>query len=121
MHRRWGVVSFADSLDCVGILAPSSRGIEQIFGLCFTHYLSAISASCTPCTLDSVDVVAQPDAKDPTAIAQDLRNEAKSMANARIEQSYRGTGCESPFSGLKVGVPKVDISLHEREAAGMRR
>jgi len=43
------------------------------------------------------------------------------MANARIEQHYRGAGCESPFSGLKVGVPKVDIFLHEWEAAGMRR
>ena len=113
-------MSFADSLDCVGILAPSTRGIEQIFGLCFTRCLSAISASCTPCILDSVDIIAQPDTKDPTAIAQDLRDEAKSMANARIEQSFRDAGCESPFSGLKVGVPKVDIFLHECKAAGMR-
>ena len=111
-------MSFADSLDCVGILAPSSRGIEQIFGLCSPIACLRFRPHAL---LASVDVIAQPDAKDPTAIAQDLRDEAKSMANARIEQSYRGAECESPFSGLKVGVPKVDIFLHECKAAGMRR
>lgn len=30
---RWGVVSFADSLDCVGILAKDIESAEFIFGL----------------------------------------------------------------------------------------
>lgn len=29
---RWGVVSFADSLDCVGILAQDAHTISQAFG-----------------------------------------------------------------------------------------
>lgn len=29
---RWGVVSFADSLDCVGILGKSVSSVERVFG-----------------------------------------------------------------------------------------
>ncbi len=39
---RWGVVSFADSLDCVGILAKRSNEISTIFGK-FYYPLSTLS------------------------------------------------------------------------------
>lgn len=33
---RWGVVSFADSLDCVGILAKDIESVESVFGMPFS-------------------------------------------------------------------------------------
>lgn len=29
---RWGVVSFADSLDCVGIISNDTKGVKRVFG-----------------------------------------------------------------------------------------
>lgn len=31
-YRRWGVVSFADSLDCVGVLARNVRTVRKVYG-----------------------------------------------------------------------------------------
>jgi Asp-tRNA(Asn)/Glu-tRNA(Gln) amidotransferase A subunit family amidase len=32
MDGRWGVVSFADSLDCVGVLGKSVDTVKTVFG-----------------------------------------------------------------------------------------
>lgn len=32
MFSRWGLVSFADSLDCVGIMARDVKVIERAYG-----------------------------------------------------------------------------------------
>ena len=32
MLSRWGLVSFADSLDCVGIMAKDVKMIERAYG-----------------------------------------------------------------------------------------
>lgn len=32
---RWGVVSFADSLDCVGVMARDVKTVGRVFGQCF--------------------------------------------------------------------------------------
>lgn len=32
MDSRWGVVSFADSLDCVGVLGKSVDTVKTVFG-----------------------------------------------------------------------------------------
>lgn len=32
MVNRWGVVSFADSLDCVGVLGKSVDTVKKVFG-----------------------------------------------------------------------------------------
>ncbi|KAJ7708882.1 amidase signature domain-containing protein [Mycena rosella] len=54
---RWGVISFADSLDCVGIMAPSVARTKHIF--------------------DTLNV---PDPKDPTSAPEAARHEAASRA-----------------------------------------
>ena len=33
-EHRWGVVSFADSLDCVGIMAGTVKDTQRVFGTC---------------------------------------------------------------------------------------
>jgi Asp-tRNA(Asn)/Glu-tRNA(Gln) amidotransferase A subunit family amidase len=37
MFSRWGLVSFADSLDCVGIMAKDVHMIEQVYGGVTSH------------------------------------------------------------------------------------
>lgn len=32
VNFRWGVISFADSLDCVGVLGKSVDTVKQVFG-----------------------------------------------------------------------------------------
>ena len=70
--------------------------------------------------LGVVDVIAQPDAKDPTSIAKDLRDEAKSMAGARTGQIHRDERSELPLSGLRIGVPKVATFRYQCEAVRAR-
>ncbi|KAF8316650.1 amidase signature enzyme [Clavulina sp. PMI_390] len=79
---RWGVVSYADSLDCVGILARDVSRIRRVFDVVSTH-----------------------DAKDPTSIAPDLRSAARSHSQERIDQLQQNASA-SPLSGLRVGIPK---------------
>jgi Asp-tRNA(Asn)/Glu-tRNA(Gln) amidotransferase A subunit family amidase len=39
---RWGVVSFADSLDCVGVLAHDASMVQKAFGEVFSKLIRAI-------------------------------------------------------------------------------
>lgn len=56
---RWGVVSFADSLDCVGVLGRSTEGVIGAF-----------------------DVLNQFDLRDPTAASQELRTQASDLSQS---------------------------------------
>ncbi|KZT69230.1 amidase signature enzyme [Daedalea quercina L-15889] len=75
---RWGVVSYADSLDCVGVMAKGVRTVKAIFNV-----LSAY------------------DPKDPTAARVDTRHKA---ATACQEHGPRHSG--RSLSGLRVGIPQ---------------
>ncbi|CAE6401362.1 unnamed protein product [Rhizoctonia solani] len=63
MISRWGVVSYADSLDCVGVLASNVEDAELAY-----------------------DVLSQYDPRDPTSVPDDLRQAAKQKVTARIKQ-----------------------------------
>ena len=51
---RWGVVSFADSLDCVGILAKDVESTESLFGL------SYFESNCTVPLIENAQTVSIP-------------------------------------------------------------
>ncbi|KEP49099.1 glutamyl-tRNA(Gln) amidotransferase subunit A [Rhizoctonia solani 123E] len=76
MISRWGVVSYADSLDCVGILASSVADVELVYG-----------------------VLAQYDPRDPTSAPEDLRHAAKQKTMNKLPESGR-------LDGIKIGIPQ---------------
>ncbi|KAF8972790.1 amidase signature enzyme [Flammula alnicola] len=90
---RWGVVSYADSLDCVGILASRVNTAKRVF-----------------------DRIAIYDDLDPTAAPTEIRNLASQHASANTSSAA------SVLHGLRVGIPQEyfpaeissDITEHVR-------
>ncbi|KAG2057500.1 amidase signature enzyme [Suillus hirtellus] len=79
---RWGVVSFADSLDCVGVLGKSVDTVKTVF--------NSISSY---------------DPKDPTAAAPRTRERAKASAESLL--STLDVNLSSPdLSSLRIGIPQ---------------
>ncbi|KAL6309383.1 amidase signature domain-containing protein [Sparassis latifolia] len=76
---RWGVVSFADSLDCVGVVAQKVRSIEKIH-----------------------NVLSKYDPKDPTSAKPEVRERALQICQEYREQFDSG----SSLSGLRIGIAK---------------
>ncbi|PFH50308.1 hypothetical protein AMATHDRAFT_75710 [Amanita thiersii Skay4041] len=77
---RWGVVSFADSLDCVGVLAKNVQDAKAIF-----------------------DVLNVYDDKDPTAVSDEIRKRADERTRERMSVWNRGS---ESLQGLRIGVPQ---------------
>lgn len=78
---RWGVISFADSLDCVGILGKSVGIVKRVF-----------------------DTVATYDPRDPTAATPDLRERACQF-NSPFLSVTTSTHQPRSLEGLRIGVP----------------
>ncbi|PVG03119.1 amidase signature enzyme [Serendipita vermifera] len=76
---RWGVVSFADSLDCVGILAKDANMIRNAFDILSVH-----------------------DPADPTCVTNDIRLRIKEQE--RRQQDKR-TDTSRPLHGITIGIP----------------
>ncbi|CCM02641.1 uncharacterized protein FIBRA_04745 [Fibroporia radiculosa] len=74
---RWGVVSYADSLDCVGVLARTAQDVKKAF-----------------------DVLNVYDDKDPTASRPDVRR----RASEAVQKSH--WNAEDGLTGLRIGVPQ---------------
>ncbi|TXT13467.1 hypothetical protein VHUM_00834 [Vanrija humicola] len=72
---RYGVVSYADSLDCVGVLGKSVDAVEKVFG-----------------------VVSHPDENDMTCVSEENRQTASSIRDAYSPAS-------SSLAGLRIGLP----------------
>lgn len=83
---RWGVVAFADSLDCVGILARDTRRISQ-----------------------TLDILAVHDPKDPTCLTDDLR--AKLPREESTAQPLQGIRIGIPQEYFPV---ELDSSITSR-------
>ncbi|KAI6116779.1 amidase signature domain-containing protein [Pisolithus croceorrhizus] len=100
---RWGVVSFADSLDCVGILGKSVNTVKRVF-----------------------DTVAVYDHRDPTAATPELREKTRPL-NASFFPATTSTHQPRSLEGLRVGVPleyfpsELDPSLVNVLRAVLRR
>ncbi|KAI0714189.1 amidase signature enzyme [Cerioporus squamosus] len=92
---RWGVVSFADSLDCVGVLARDVRTVRRIH-----------------------DALAVYDSRDPTAAPSHVREKAARLTISHLEHMQGDA-----LDGLRVGVPQeyFPAELQESIVAPVRR
>ncbi|KAG9014328.1 Trimeric GatFAB AmidoTransferase(AdT) complex subunit [Tulasnella sp. JGI-2019a] len=78
---RWGVVAFADSLDCVGVLAKNTRRIREVF-----------------------DVIGKYDGNDPTSAPKDVRQRIQKRSSSRLAEW--GTLQKGRFEGIRIGIPR---------------
>lgn len=101
---RWGVVSFADSLDCVGILARNAHTASQAFGRCSIHhvyYLLYVWITLNPVLFLYSDLTSKHDPNDPTCVPEELRSQAES------NESYTRQEGSASLRGLQIGIPQV--------------
>ncbi|KAH9074850.1 amidase signature enzyme [Lactarius deliciosus] len=77
---RWGVVSFADSLDCVGIIGKNVASTSRVY-----------------------DVLSKFDERDPTAARSSTREKAQELSS---EQMVEGLSCSRDLTGLHIGIPQ---------------
>ncbi|WFD44175.1 hypothetical protein MPSI1_002841 [Malassezia psittaci] len=89
MISRWGVVSYADSLDTVGILGNSVSDVSTTF-----------------------DAIAKEDPRDETCIDKHLREHLQTANSSRIREIGRE---ERPLHGLRVGIPAemYPVEMHQ--------
>lgn len=93
---RWGVISYADSLDCVGILASDVNTVKRVFGMKY-----GISHECI---LHVPDSLALHDTQDPTSVSVDTRK----LISEHVDNKFQSRG--SVLMGLRVGIPQVWFS-----------
>ncbi|KAH9851889.1 amidase signature enzyme [Lenzites betulinus] len=75
---RWGVVSFADSLDCVGVLARDASTAKRVHRVLATY-----------------------DSRDPTAAPPHVRERAAKLHTDRLSSLKGGQ-----LTGLRIGIPQ---------------
>lgn len=92
MVSRWGLVSYADSLDTVGVLARTVEDAEQVYV-----------------------VLAQHDARDPTSASTDARSKAVDIVDG-LMSSLQSSSSAQNLKGLRVGIPREYFpdELHPR-------
>ncbi|BGP21203.1 aspartyl-tRNA(Asn)/glutamyl-tRNA (Gln) amidotransferase subunit A [Rhodotorula toruloides] len=79
---RYGLVSYASSLDTVGLMGREVEGVWRAF-----------------------DVMNAYDPKDPTSVPTHVRNRARKAHQPLVERLNEQRGKEKPLEGLRVGVP----------------
>ncbi|KAG2121690.1 Glutamyl-tRNA amidotransferase subunit A, mitochondrial [Suillus cothurnatus] len=79
---RWGVVSFADSLDCVGVLGKSVDTVKTVF-----------------------DSISSYDPKDPTAATPHTRERAKASVESLLS-TLNADLSDPDLSSLRIGIPQ---------------
>lgn len=99
MVSRWGLVSYADSLDTVGVLARTVEDAEQVY-----------------------DVLAQHDSRDPTSAKTAARAQASSAVKD-VLASLPSSPSSQPLKGLRVGIPQeyFPVELRPRVLPPFRR
>ncbi|KAL9713419.1 Trimeric GatFAB AmidoTransferase(AdT) complex subunit [Leucoagaricus gongylophorus] len=80
---RWGVVSYADSLDCVGVLASNVCDIRRTF-----------------------EVISIYDAKDPTSATSEVRAHASEELETRLSQWINDKKCRKLLQNIRIGIPQ---------------
>ncbi|KAI0050952.1 amidase signature enzyme [Auriscalpium vulgare] len=95
---RWGVVSFADSLDCVGVIGKDVVSAERVY-----------------------DALAQFDPQDPTAIPESTRTRAHELCSHHMFPWV--SAVQNSLVGLKIGIPQeyFPTSLEPSIVAPLRR
>ncbi|BGO88465.1 hypothetical protein NBRC10512_003021 [Rhodotorula toruloides] len=79
---RHGLVSYASSLDTVGVMGREVEGVWRAF-----------------------DVMNAYDPKDPTSVPTHVRDRARKAHQPLVERLGKQEGREKPLEGLRVGVP----------------
>ena len=100
VSKRWGVISFADSLDCVGIIGKDVTSTSKVFGsLCKFLFLRLFHLS------EFQDVLSQFDERDPTAARPMTREKARELCSEHMaEWASWGSGS---LKNLRIGIPQV--------------
>ncbi|EDR13923.1 uncharacterized protein LACBIDRAFT_143274, partial [Laccaria bicolor S238N-H82] len=80
---RWGVVSFADSLDCVAVMAANVSDAKRIF-----NFISVY------------------DEKDPTAATDDVRQMASKSVQEGLHRLRRNRRPGTRLDGIRIGIPQ---------------
>ncbi|KAJ3568283.1 hypothetical protein NP233_g5818 [Leucocoprinus birnbaumii] len=80
---RWGVVSYADSLDCVGVLAKEISDIRVTFGVLSTY-----------------------DNRDPTSASPDMRSQSAEAIKSLLSKLEGNKDTKRPLDSLRIGVPQ---------------
>ncbi|CDR88761.1 related to glutamyl-tRNA(Gln) amidotransferase subunit A [Sporisorium scitamineum] len=96
---RWGLVSYADSLDTVGVLAKTVEDAAVVY-----------------------DVLAQHDPRDPTSASTEARAAASATTDSLLT-SLASASSSQPLKDLRVGVPREYflIELHQRVLPPFKR
>ncbi|KAJ7580242.1 amidase signature enzyme [Mycena floridula] len=81
MLSRWGVISYADSLDCVGVMARDVAKTKIVFEILNVH-----------------------DERDPTSVTPKVRQETTAIAR-EVSSRWRG-GENRDLTGLRIGIPQ---------------
>ena len=92
------MVSFADSLDCVGVLARDVSTVKRV------HSKSALFLRLTVAEY-LLDALAVFDRCDPTAAPKNVREKA-----TQLYQKHLGGIRDGSLAGLRIGVPQVSIT-----------
>ncbi|WVF70189.1 hypothetical protein IAT40_004977 [Kwoniella sp. CBS 6097] len=83
MISRRGIVSYADSLDCVGILARDVDAVQEVF-----------------------QIVSHPDKHDMTCVSSSARCRASSVLSSHLTKISASSGNDSSIAGMRIGVPE---------------
>lgn len=94
------MISYATSLDTVGIMARNVRDVELTHGE-FERSIWPQSKLIEPFSRRTTGVLAQFDSKDPTSVSEAVRSRSKETHSS---WSRRQAG---DLTGLRVGVPLV--------------
>ena len=103
--RRWGVVSFADSLDCVGIVSKDVTSASKLFG----SSLSRPPFSSGIYQRRQQDVLSVFDENDPTAARPTTREKARELCSEHMSEwaSSSNSNSGGDLSKLRIGIPQV--------------
>lgn len=97
---RWGVVSYADSLDCVGVFAKDVERASVVFGARYITLRISVTNHRSAYQLDALEEF---DPRDPTSAPKSIREEA--------EDAWTIVSRSSPLQDLRIGVPQEYFPL----------
>lgn len=98
---RWGVVSYADSLDCVGVMAKRVKDVQRVFS---KYWLRRLNTQIYNGCLSEILSVYDPN--DPTAASPATRQRASDAH----QESWFSSRSNGSLIGLRIGVPQVTCS-----------
>ena len=107
---RYGVVSYADTLDCVGIMASEVDDAQLLFGT-FSHRVFDAMFSLTCLGWIRADVMSHPDPKDPSCASLEVRDRSEGV-EYEARRSLKGLQ-DRRLDGVRVGIPIVRAQSEE--------